>query len=210
MDVVGLGLSRTGTCSLTQALGLLGYRTSHYLDGVDEGEWLNRLNGGVSCASLAEMYREFDAVSDIPAACFYREFAAEFPTCRFILTIRSGDSWLKSMQRHCEEILARDPLWSESFGARLHEYVYGSRSYDAKDYVAHFHHHNTSVVKSIARDRLLVYELCDRAGWLPLCQFLGKPVPDVAFPHHDWLAQRCDHIGGSIDAETSQQSDGYL
>lgn len=30
-------------------------------------------------------------------------------------------------------------------------------------------------------DRLLEYKL--GSGWEPLCKFLGKPVPDVPFPH---------------------------
>ncbi len=30
------------------------------------------------------------------------------------------------------------------------------------------------------KDRLLEYQLAD--GWGPLCDFLGKPVPDVPFP----------------------------
>lgn len=30
-------------------------------------------------------------------------------------------------------------------------------------------------------DRLLEYKLSD--GWEPLCEFLGKPVPDQPFPH---------------------------
>lgn len=30
-------------------------------------------------------------------------------------------------------------------------------------------------------DRLLEWDISD--GWEPLCKFLGKPVPDVPFPH---------------------------
>ena len=30
-------------------------------------------------------------------------------------------------------------------------------------------------------DRLLEWDISD--GWEPLCKFLGKPVPDIPFPH---------------------------
>lgn len=31
------------------------------------------------------------------------------------------------------------------------------------------------------KEKLLEYQL--GSGWEPLCEFLGKPVPDVPFPH---------------------------
>lgn len=33
----------------------------------------------------------------------------------------------------------------------------------------------------VPKERLLEWEVGD--GWEPLCKFLGKPVPEVAFPH---------------------------
>ena len=33
----------------------------------------------------------------------------------------------------------------------------------------------------VPKDRLLEWYIED--GWEPLCKFLGKPVPDVPFPH---------------------------
>src|ERR1700722_8238266 len=188
MRVVGVGLSRTGTSSLAKALEILGIRTSHFMDGVDPSQWLGHLSGVGRPPSLTEMYQDFDAVCDIPAACFSRQFAKEFPNCLFILTIRSADSWLKSMQRHCEKIIAGDPMWISSFGAWLHEFVYGSRQFQPNLYLSRYNTHNASVVEIVPAERLLVYDLCDGAGWLPLCRFLNKPVPNVAFPHCDWIA----------------------
>jgi len=189
MRIVGLGLSRTGTSSLARALETLGYRTSHFMDGVAPSQWLSRMSGVRPSPSLAEMYREFDAACDIPAACFFREFAGEFPDCLFILTIRPAETWLNSMQRHCERIAASDPLWVSSFGARLHEFVYGSRHFEPSLYLSMYEHHNASVVDTIAAGRLLVYDLCGGAGWPPLCRFLRRPIPSAAFPHFDWIAR---------------------
>nr|XP_039273574.1 uncharacterized protein LOC120347597 [Styela clava] len=41
--------------------------------------------------------------------------------------------------------------------------------------------HNTSVLQRAPKDRLLKMNLSD--GWEPLCKFLGKPIPNVPFPH---------------------------
>ncbi len=47
--------------------------------------------------------------------------------------------------------------------------------------MAAFNRHTAEVQESIDPARLLVYEV--KQGWRPLCEFLGKPVPDEAFPH---------------------------
>lgn len=44
-------------------------------------------------------------------------------------------------------------------------------------YIAHYEH----VRRITPPDRLLEFNLGD--GWEPLCKFLGKPIPDVPFPH---------------------------
>ena len=38
-------------------------------------------------------------------------------------------------------------------------------------------------MRMIPRERLLIFNFSD--GWGPLCEFLGKPVPDEPFPHVD-------------------------
>ena len=43
-----------------------------------------------------------------------------------------------------------------------------------------FEEWNSNVIKTVPRERLLVYDV--REGWEPLCKFLGLPVPDEPFP----------------------------
>ena len=43
-----------------------------------------------------------------------------------------------------------------------------------------FGSHNAAVREAIAAERLLVFDV--EQGWGPLCEFLGVPVPDMAFP----------------------------
>ena len=41
--------------------------------------------------------------------------------------------------------------------------------------------HNLYVQSIVPKEDLLVWNLKD--GWQPLCEFLGKPVPDTQLPH---------------------------
>ena len=43
-----------------------------------------------------------------------------------------------------------------------------------------FREHYEMIKRVTPRERLLVFKLSE--GWGPLCEFLGKPVPDVEFP----------------------------
>lgn len=40
--------------------------------------------------------------------------------------------------------------------------------------------HNALIKKSVHKDRLLIYKL--GSGWAPLCEFLGREIPEVEFP----------------------------
>lgn len=44
-----------------------------------------------------------------------------------------------------------------------------------------FQYWNARVRASVPPERLLVFNPAD--GWAPLCAFLGKDVPNIAFPH---------------------------
>ena len=51
---------------------------------------------------------------------------------------------------------------------------------------AKYRMHNNYVQQHCPKDQLLIYRIGE--GWEPLCNFLGKPIPDVPFPH-------CNRVG---------------
>ncbi|KAI9719514.1 MAG: hypothetical protein M1828_006221 [Chrysothrix sp. TS-e1954] len=54
-----------------------------------------------------------------------------------------------------------------------------------------YQEHYALVRRITPKDRLLEYKLSE--GWAPLCNFLGKPVPDQDFPHLNeqvWLDEK--------------------
>ena len=65
----------------------------------------------------------------------------------------------------------------------VHKLVGGTfdgRLNDRDHVIAAYHRHNAEVRRTIAPDRLLVYEAAQ--GWEPLCDFLGLPVPTTPPP----------------------------
>ena len=92
--IFGIGLSRTGTLSLTNALSILGIKTKHFPDDkITQSE----LRTGQYKLSILNNYQ---ALADIPISPYYAEFDRLFPGITFILTTRSIDSWLKSIKHH--------------------------------------------------------------------------------------------------------------
>ena len=62
------------------------------------------------------------------------------------------------------------------------------RSQLRKGYKKHYEH----VRKAASAAGMEVLEFQARDGWVPLCQFLGKKVPDEPYPHvneGDWVVE---------------------
>jgi hypothetical protein len=184
--VFGIGLSKTGTTSLTRALRILGYRTNHFPYSAlryESGRLrldMDRLN-------------TWDAVTDSPVALFFRRLEEQFPKARFILTQRDIDAWLKSCRYN--------HVWPGDYvsnkGIRrlphirkilcLHRSVFGSERFHPETFRKAYESHRDAVVEHFQRRNrdLLVMDICSGDSWEPLCEFLGRPVPDVPFPHEN-------------------------
>jgi GT2 family glycosyltransferase len=184
LKVIGLGLSRTGTTSLHDALNLLGYRCLHFVEPGTEPSWLAALENG-----LPPELAGYDALCDLPAALFHRAWLERYPEARFILTIRPESEWIKSMRRHHDASRAADPKWAASFGAEVQRRAYGSVEFDEARFLESYRRHNAAIEASIPRERLLVIRICEGEGWEKLCPFLGRTVPAMPFPHRDWIAE---------------------
>src|SRR5215467_1613945 len=92
--VFGIGLNKTGTSSLGDALNLLGIKTIHYpCDDVT----YRQLTRGDMRLRILETYQ---GIVDTPIVPFYRELSQLYSNTKFILTVREKSSWLKSIQSH--------------------------------------------------------------------------------------------------------------
>jgi hypothetical protein len=179
--VFGLGLSKTGTSSLGEALTLLGITTIQY---PHDRKTLAELRSGNYKLSILE---EYQGVVDISVAPYYAQLDRVYPASKFILTVRDNHSWLRSIEAHWRSIGARmnkDPQYKE-FTEFIWACVYGSLEYNKDRFLFVYDTHARNV-RDYFRSRpedLLVLDICGGDGWEKLCRFLGLSIPSTRFPH---------------------------
>jgi hypothetical protein len=193
MKVVGVGLGKTGTASLAQALRILGCRTLHWAPDYMSEVFEHGAEPDFS------RYAGWDAVTDIPAALFFREFMIAFPECRFVLTIRDEREWLASAQRfygnperfeRFVNLTAAQKEWARTLSDEVRKFAYGSEKILPSLYLRRFREHNELVQRVIPPARLLVMDITKGDGWSRLCPFLGCPIPAVPFPRKNTAETR--------------------
>ena len=173
--IFGIGLSRTGTLSLTSALNSLGFDARHYPNDAITQEELKHGRYRLSILEAA------DALLDIPVAPYFAQLDAAFPGSRFILTTRPADVWLLSVEKHFLNYVEhrREPFDDFVIAA-----TYGLLHFSAERfrYVKDLHESNVREYFS-GRNDLLVFDASSGHSWPELCAFLGRPVPAEEFPH---------------------------
>ena len=204
LSVIGAGFGRTGTMSLKLGLEQLGFGPCHHMGEI----FANPAQLPLWQAAVAGNPVDWDVVlegynscTDFPSGYFWRDLAEHYPEAKIVLTMRPVESWWNSYSStimkvvsevpegapaHVQEIreLSATLIGEKSFGAPLDDKQAGCAAY--QDYV-------DSVIASFSADRLLCFEVRD--GWEPLCEFLGKPVPDNAFPRTNSAEEFWDNFG---------------
>jgi len=151
------------------ALGKLGYRVTGSLGTRDP-----RIADHVY-ALVDAMVPRFDAFQDNPWPVLYRYLDEKHPGSRFILTVRSPESWIRSQVRDFAR--KETPMRQWIYGA-------GCPAGNEEIYLARYRRHNEEVLAYFA-DRPMDFLLMDLPagdGWDKLCAFLGRPVPAEPFP----------------------------
>ncbi len=180
-----IGMQKTGTTSMGEALARLGYRNGggfriNHPRGVQIDEPITREKVWEIARQRAALA---DAFEDNPWPMFYREVDAAFPGSKFILTERASAEWLKSVVRH----FADNP-------GPYANLIYGvdqPRGNETR-YLEVYQKHNADVRAYFAkrpRD-LLVLDLEGGHGWPELCGFLGRSIPSTPFPHMNRASSR--------------------
>lgn len=184
--VFGLGLSKTGTSSLGEALNALCVKTIHY---PFDDETYEQLRGGNYQLSIL---KEYQGIVDIPVAPFYAQLDRIYPKSKFVLTVRDKEKWLDSCEQHWRLMTE----WQNNFSQfkRFHEFisacVFGTLSFNRERfaYVYDLHVKNVCDYFKNRDDDFLVMDICGGEGWENLCSFLGMSVPNEPFPHaNEWM-----------------------
>jgi hypothetical protein len=203
MQVIGAGVGRTGTYSLKLALTRLGLGPCHHMETVIQNMdgqvplWSAALAGKPDWAAI---YDGCNSAVDWPTAGFFRELAAAYPDAKFVLTHRDPQTWADSFGETIYKLApgrADAPPHMRDWLAMAFGVIAKSGFPDGLDHsglVRGFNAHTDAVKAAIPADRLLVYQV--KEGWEPLCEFLGKPVPDEAFPRSNDRAEFWELIKG--------------
>jgi Sulfotransferase domain len=203
VKVIGAGIGRTGTLSLKTALNHLGLGPCHHMEEVlhDMGRqvplWQAVVDGR---PDWAENYKGYASAVDWPTATFFRELHLAYPQAKFILTVRSTQSWAESFSETIYKALAgrahapdeKQPWLTMCAGVIAKAGIV--EGMDVAALMAAFDAHVAAVKSTIPPDQLLVFEVKD--GWGPLCAFLGMPIPDTDFPRTNDRAEFWDLIEG--------------
>ena len=154
-----IGLPKTGTRSICEALRILRYKTIHY------PKPLGAILG-------------YDAAGDISVTVNWKFLDHVYPGSKFILTLRESKTWHRSTARHFAEY-ADNPYRQQMFGC----FKYKKKAFqDAYD------NHRKMVQKHFRKraNNLLLMNIMTGDGWEQLCPFLGKSIPEEPFP---WLGK---------------------
>lgn len=172
MRVFGIGLNKTGTISLHEALETLGFRSLHW-GGPEVRRTVERARA--EGRPLVEDLPGYDAFSDIWALSeAFALLDVQYPGSRFVLTTRPVEDWVESRRRHVERNRARrrEGLYEGTF-----------LEVEPEAWREEYHRHHARVRSHFAgRDDLLELRITEGEGYERLCPFLGVADPGLPFP----------------------------
>ena len=172
MKIFCIGLNKTGTISLHEALTDLGFASLHWGGQASRRAVEQAIREG---KPLLEYLGDYDAYSDIQRlSTSFDVLDQQYPGSRFILTTRPVDTWIDSRRRHVERNRERRAR-GEYDGTFL--------TIEPERWRQQFVEHHARVDRYFAgRDDLLVMRITDGDGYEVLCPFLGLQPPSGPFP----------------------------
>jgi hypothetical protein len=202
LKVIGSGMGRTGTHSLKMALEQLGFTNCYHMT-----ELFNN-PAGLAYFEKAEageqvdwdaLFTGYTSAVDYPVARYYKQLIAKYPEAKVIHTMRDPESWYKSCLQtifwaskpslgRILKMMVKMPFSSVlrkrlpvlKYNGKLLDKEFGSDLLNKTEVIKRFILHNEEVLKTVPKERLLVYTV--KEGWEPLCKFLNVPVPSTPFP----------------------------
>ena len=172
--VFNIGLNKSGTSSLTEALNILGIKSLHYK--TEKGILLekiiskNKKSNKNLFYSLDHIYQGF---SDFGGENCYKDLYCQYPNSKFIFTTRYFPDWFNSYAYDIPKVF---PKKFKTVEATRKQFIEASYHYFNK----------TKQIKKFFKDKpdqFLEMKICEGDGWHKLCPFLELDIPDVPFPH---------------------------
>ena len=219
MKVIGAGLPRTATTTQMVALEQLGFAPCYHMRNVlgdlenELPHWEAAQDGNPDWEAA---FRDSQSTCDWPSARFYEDLIDYYPDAKVILTVRDGESWVRSM---------RETVWGVYFGDSVLHHVSDARAcidpqwrrfielmnrmnweeggaltgdhQSDQGLIEIMERWNGQVQQTVPAERLLVWN--PKEGWDPLCEFLEVGVPDAPLPHlNDTASFKEGVLGGGL------------
>ena len=219
---------------MQKALICLGYPTAHGFDmhanKPDCDMWAEAFNAKYFGDTSIKLDRDFwdkllghvAAVTDTPCNCFAKELMEAYPEAKIILVERDIDPWYVSFERALIQSLEVPGIVLMTrvipgmknmlaVGYGIMKGQFGAR--DTKEYRENakpVYRRHYAEIRDLLTDqpgRLLEYKL--GSGWKPLCDFLGKPIPDEEFPRVNESAMH-DEMGRVVVVDMCRKTVAML
>jgi len=190
--IFGIGLSRTGTTSLHEALKILNRNPIHFPQNIMD-------------------FLNYDSAVDSSVAFCYKFSDVYFPNAKFVYTVRDIDGWVKSMYNYYQKVV--NPQ-TNPFNDKINKIFYGKTKFNEdnnEDFKNGYEKHHFDVM-SYFKDRhndMLLLDIIGGDGWDKLCPFLGCDIPDVPFPNMN-PSKDIDKVAESLKMDQPQIVGGEL
>ena len=203
LRVIGAGLPRTGTHSLKLALEqLLGGPCYHMREVFDHAEHVPLWHAAVRGEAHAwdEIFDGYVAAVDWPVSAFWRELTSAYPDAVVLLSVReSPERWWRSADQTVWNAIRSDGGGIEDWHAMVVALTASRFTPDWRDpdaCIAAYERHNADVRTELGPRAI---EFRPEDGWGPICDALGLPVPDEAYPltntSAEWHQRRAERSG---------------
>jgi hypothetical protein len=203
LQVIACGLPRCATSSLQYALeNELGFGPCMHMAYIAPHADLLKICYQAEIETDKEkrqklLHKVFDgycATADFPGMAFIDDLTEMYPDAKLILNMRdSPEKWASSITETLRFFSSKTYLfltylmptdywhWKIHQGAKqLWQRRFGIGSIFVTD---SYNKHNQWVREVAKRNGKELLEWQPQNGWEPICEFLGKPVPDKKFPH---------------------------
>ena len=101
MKVICAGYPKTGTKSMANALRILGYEVHDLEEHYDYNleNYVDFLEGRVGAEIFFKMYKDVDAVTDVPACLLWNVILSQFPEAKVIIPFKNQINNTPNMRR---------------------------------------------------------------------------------------------------------------
>ncbi|RGP75164.1 hypothetical protein FLONG3_5848 [Fusarium longipes] len=210
MKVLSLGLPRTGSASMAEALTILGYKNVYHatqaIDSPKDWAILERACDAsfpnlpsytgkpLTREDWDELWGHCEATTDV-ASFFAPQLIEMYPDAKVILAIRDYEPWFKSVDQTLLQSLWNpiaqfsisvvEPVLGSAIGRSVRKQLlglFGAQTVEEARRNARetWERHHRVIREIVPEGQLLEYRMGQ--GWEPICEFLDKPVPEEEFP----------------------------